>query len=138
MSNLNDPRVVLAVERTLLAWNRTSLSLIAFGFVMERGGILMQTIAPEVVHPSLLTMTFWLGLAFMLLGTVASAYSARQYVIVLRTLAPAEFPPGYSARWGGAAQFVGWRVRADPAGGALVLARTLRRDRRLPVRTTKV
>ena len=100
MSNLNDPRVVLPVERTLLAWNRTSLSLIAFGFVMERGGILMQTIAPEVVHPSLLTMTFWLGLAFMLLGTVASAYSARQYVIVLRTLAPAEFPPGYSARWG--------------------------------------
>ncbi|MDR6105308.1 uncharacterized membrane protein YidH (DUF202 family) [Acinetobacter baylyi] len=32
MSNLEDPRVLLALERTLLAWNRSSLALIAFGF----------------------------------------------------------------------------------------------------------
>jgi len=36
MSNLNDPRVLFAAERTLFAWNRTSLSLMAFGFVIER------------------------------------------------------------------------------------------------------
>ena len=37
MSNLQDPRVFLALERTLLAWNRSSLGLIAFGFLLERG-----------------------------------------------------------------------------------------------------
>ena len=35
MSDLNDPRVFFAAERTLLAWTRTSLTLMAFGFVIE-------------------------------------------------------------------------------------------------------
>lgn len=100
MSDLKDPRVLFAAERTLLAWNRTSLSLIAFGFVVERAGMLIQAISPDAVRAGQLVLSFWLGIGFIALGAVASAYSARQYTVVLRTLTPAEFPPGYAAKWG--------------------------------------
>ncbi len=100
MSDLKDPRVLFAAERTLLAWNRTSLSLIAFGFVVERAGLLIRALNPEGAEAAQINLTFWLGLAFIALGSFTSAYSARQYVFVLRSLSPAEFPPGYAARWG--------------------------------------
>ncbi len=100
MSELKDPRVLFAAERTLLAWNRTSLSLIAFGFVIERAGLLMHYLEPTGAHAAQLTLTFWLGISFIALGAVASAYSARQYSVVLRTLTLAEIQPGYTMRWG--------------------------------------
>lgn len=99
MSYLNDPRVLFAAERTLLAWNRTSLSLIAFGFVIERAGLLIQALGLEEIG-SQGVIAFWLGISFISIGSISSAFSARQYAVVLRSLNPGEFPPGYSARWG--------------------------------------
>jgi uncharacterized membrane protein YidH (DUF202 family) len=42
MSDLNDPRVFFAAERTLLAWTRTGITLMAFGFVIERFGLFLH------------------------------------------------------------------------------------------------
>lgn len=100
MSNLQDPRVLFAAERTLLAWNRTSLALIAFGFLVERTGLLLNAIAPGQMHAASMALTFWLGFAFIALGAASAVYSSRQYAVVLKTLSPAEFPEGYGARWG--------------------------------------
>lgn len=100
MSDINDPRVLFAAERTLLAWNRTSLALVAFGFVVERSGLLMRVLASGQEKSASISVTFWLGLAFILLGAISALYSSRQYATLLKSLSPAEFPVGYDAKWG--------------------------------------
>lgn len=98
MSELNDPRVLFAAERTMLAWNRTSLALIAFGFLVERAGLLLSVLAPA--RSEHFEYTFWLGLAFIALGVLSALLASWQYARVLKTLTPSEFPKGYHARWG--------------------------------------
>jgi putative membrane protein len=95
MSDLNDPRVFFAAERTLLAWNRTSLSLMAFGFVIERFGLFVSVLLPRHNTPLQRGLSFWAGLAFVLLGAVVAAYSTVQYRKVLATLKPIEIPDNY-------------------------------------------
>jgi putative membrane protein len=95
MSDLNDPRVFFAAERTLLAWNRTSLTLMAFGFVIERFGLFVRMLLPQqtgLLHEHL---AFWIGLAFIALGSLASIAAVVQYQKVLTTLNPIEIPEGY-------------------------------------------
>lgn len=95
MSDLNDPRVFFAAERTLLAWNRTSLSLMAFGFVIERFGLFVTILMPQHNMPLQRGISFWTGLAFVLLGVFVAAFSTVQYRKVLSTLKPVEIPAGY-------------------------------------------
>ena len=100
MSDLNDPRVFFAAERTLLAWNRTSLALMAFGFVIERFGLFVTLLMPQHSDPLQRGISFWTGLAFVLLGAGVAAYSTVQYRKVLKTLKPIEIPEDYQANTG--------------------------------------
>ncbi len=95
MSDLNDPRVFFAAERTLLAWNRTSLALMAFGFVIERFGLFVAILMPQHALPLQRGLSFWTGLAFVVLGAAVAVYSTAQFGKVLKTLKPVEIPEGY-------------------------------------------
>ncbi len=95
MSDLNDPRVFFAAERTLLAWNRTSLALMAFGFVIERFGLFVAILMPQHSVPLQRGLSFWTGLIFVLLGVFVAVSSTLQFRRVLRTLKPIEIPEGY-------------------------------------------
>jgi putative membrane protein len=93
MSALDDPRVLFAAERTLLAWSRTGLALMAFGFVVERAGLLVRLLAPEAAPP--LPLAHWVGLGFIALGVAAILLAVRQHRRFVTTLKPTEIPPHY-------------------------------------------
>ena len=95
MSELNDPRVFFAAERTLLAWSRTSLTLMAFGFVVERFGLFIQLLRSMQGYAWQREPSFWVGVSFILFGSLMGIVSVIQYRLVLRTLNPMEIPEGY-------------------------------------------
>jgi putative membrane protein len=89
VSELNDPRVLFAAERTLLAWVRTVAGLMAMGFLIDRTSL----IAGGDVPGSLLAP--WIGVAFVLAGVVLSAVSILQYRRGIADLRPVEIPANY-------------------------------------------
>lgn len=91
MSDLSDPRVFFAAERTTLAWNRTALTLLAFGFAVERFGMFMAALEQKNpnVHGG---PSFWFGLVFVLMACFFAFAAAAQYKLILKTLRPVEFP----------------------------------------------
>jgi putative membrane protein len=101
MSDLNDPRVFFAAERTLMAWNRTGLTLMAFGFVLERFGLFLHMLRQIPGHSGR-DLSFWIGIAFITLALVVVSFSVVQFRRVLQTLKPVEIPARYCT-WSGIA-----------------------------------
>ncbi|MBI2895757.1 MAG: DUF202 domain-containing protein [Deltaproteobacteria bacterium] len=76
-----DIRILQANERTLLAWIRTGLALMAFGFVLARVGAWLRA---EGEAPG--NGGWWLGATFVLLGTLCNSSAALRYWRIHRAL----------------------------------------------------
>ena len=92
-----DPRVFFAAERTLLAWVRTGLGVMALGFVVERFGLFLALVGLQSgTRPDAsLGPSAAIGVALALAGAAVIGFSALQHLRYTRTLPAADLPPGY-------------------------------------------
>ena len=83
-------RTRMSIERTLMAWNRTSLSLISFGFTISQFFQKLQeaTLGQNAPHPEAPRN---LGLALILVGTLGTLIMTWQYLVAVRYLNRPEF-----------------------------------------------
>lgn len=96
MAYLDDPRVYFAAERSVLAWQRSSIALMGLGFVIERFSLFANLIAQENVVPEAqATLSLYLGVGFILLGALTALLAAVQFIIFCHTLSPQEMPRGH-------------------------------------------
>ena len=78
----------LAAERTLLAWIRTGLAMMGFGFVVARFGLFLQEFhiaqnAPATRHSGL---SLWFGTVLIILGVLVNIIAGWRHLQLVRAL----------------------------------------------------
>jgi uncharacterized protein (DUF302 family)/uncharacterized membrane protein YidH (DUF202 family) len=85
----------LAAERTFLAWIRTGLALMGFGFVVARFGLFLQTLqAAEPAHfVPRQGISPWFGTALILAGVIVNLLAAWQHLQTIGALNRGDVSP---------------------------------------------
>ncbi|MDQ6660415.1 MAG: DUF202 domain-containing protein [Chloroflexota bacterium] len=85
----------LANERTFLAWIRTGLSIIAFGFVVERFGLLLRQLGVQSPTPPIISVHYstFIGITLTLLGIVVMIVALISFLQSRRTIDTNNFHP---------------------------------------------
>jgi putative membrane protein len=77
---VDDPRIYLAAERTFLAWVRTSVALMGFGFLIARFAFWIREYAAEsgqvTTRPS---VSPWLGFGMVVVGVFVCVMAAARH-----------------------------------------------------------
>jgi putative membrane protein len=82
----------LAAERTFLAWIRTGLALMGFGFVVARFGLFLRTL--QIAQPNVVSGNYgfssWFGTALIALGVIVNIASAWSHIRLVQRLQSGE------------------------------------------------
>jgi len=96
-----DPRVYFAAERTLLAWVRTGITMMGFGFLVARFGLFLDLLVAEHVNinhsiESSTVLASTVGIALVLAGSLAMIVPAIQHRGFVAALPPNDLPPSHN------------------------------------------
>ena len=90
----------MAAERTFLAWIRTGIALMGFGFVVARFGLFLRELASnnEPANPQHhATFSLPVGILLIALGIVVNVVAAIRHRRCVRALDRGEFRPAFGA-----------------------------------------
>lgn len=89
-----DPRIFWAKERTFLAWIRTGLALMGFGFVVARFNLFLRMIQAraDAPLPSPTGWSMWFGTILVLLGVLVQVFVVVDYVLFVSVFKRGETP----------------------------------------------
>jgi len=92
-----------ANERTFLAWLRTSIALIGFGFALARFGLFLQQLQTAVTRQAVPTKSFFssenLGVSLVIVGIVVIALAAWRYNQVFWQIERGDYRPNRLMVW---------------------------------------
>ena len=85
----------LANERTFLAWMRTGLATITFGFVVERFGLLLRELGFKVGLTEVLPIHYssFFGVALTILGVIMMVVALVEFLQIRRSIDSERFHP---------------------------------------------
>ena len=92
-----------ANERTFLAWVRTAIAVMAFGFIIERFDLFLKVAAPQLSERQLAAhgerFANWAGLAFIVIGVMTIVVAGVRFTKTAKGIDSDAELPGPGARF---------------------------------------
>lgn len=93
-SLISDPRVFFSAERTLLAWVRSGIAVMAFGLVIDKFGLLLTILSAKSgeLYQSQQSLSHYLGIVLVFIGTLIVIGAQYNHHAYLPLLPPEDLP----------------------------------------------